>query len=209
MFLPWYSVSVFGFSVTIDGFASWGWFSLGGLLPILGVLALRFAPQGAQVPRRLAGGVFLICGLLEVFGCVLFMVAATGQGIGGVSFGLFVSLVAAVLTVLTAYLGWADTLPFTGQFATRLVTQSPLLTRLCGVEVASAVSGMQWTAPESATTPATPSAPVFAQTFASEPAAKGSMGSEQAEPNPGRCPNCNAENLGTNKFCRSCGQALS
>lgn len=205
MFLPWYSVSLFGISLTINGFASWGWFSFVGLLPILGLLALRLTPHGARVPRRLAGITFLVCGLIEVAGCVLFMVAATDQGLGGVSFGLFVSLVAAVLTVLTAYLGWADTLPFTRQFATKFVAQSPLLTGLCGVEVANAASGFHPAASETPTTPP----PTPAHAFVSEPAMGWPTGTERQAPNAGRCSSCEAENPSTHTFCHSCGQALS
>lgn len=107
MFLPWYSATVYGISVSIDGYHRWGWVTFVGMLiaataaaVTLGVNAPSRAMRG-RLPLQLA----MVGGLVEVLGAVAFLIdiSSSANDIGSPSVGLFLALIAGLGTAGVAY----------------------------------------------------------------------------------------------------------
>ena len=104
LLLPWYSVSFLGVSASLNGFHGWGWITFVGL--IAGVLAtvelggLRRATASVPRPERRVRLVPLLAGVVEAVGAIGYLadIASSTHGIGSPSVGLYLALIAGLVT---------------------------------------------------------------------------------------------------------------
>ena len=102
--LPWYRVSVFGFSQSINA-----WHGIGMLAPLGFALAGVMAFLGNQSLPLTSTNWFLALagGALALLAVIIFWTNTPGSialGVGGVSFGLYIALIAAIGVLAMAWL---------------------------------------------------------------------------------------------------------
>ena len=112
MFLPWYGVSVLGFSSSVSGFGSgYGW--IGALLIIAAGLYLVMLRSGSTMPQTSAGPGVIVLGLSAV-GALLVVIRwlALPSGGGGVSgdgynygprIGIYFTLIAGIIQAIISF----------------------------------------------------------------------------------------------------------
>lgn len=109
MFLPWYGVSVVGFSESVSGFSSgWGW--IGALMIVAAGVYLTMLRSGRTMPTMRYGPGVLVLGLSGI-GTLLValrwitMPRGGGSSLGysyGPQFGMWLTLLAGVVQVVGA-----------------------------------------------------------------------------------------------------------
>lgn len=110
LLMPWYSVSLLGFSASVNGFHRWGWLTFLGLV-VAAVATTTLARAGrspnwaAERERRVLRAP-LIAGILETIGAIAFLVdvESSSDGLGGPSAGLYLALLAGLVTAAVG--GW-------------------------------------------------------------------------------------------------------
>jgi hypothetical protein len=102
--LPWWSVTVFFVSASLDGFHSWGWLSFVAWLATLALTArIMLAPTfdampiGKTVSAPLAARLVVAMGAVELLGNVLFIAVAPSASGSGVSAGISAGVVLAMI----------------------------------------------------------------------------------------------------------------
>ncbi len=112
MFLPWYGVSVLGFSSSVSGFGSgYGW--IGALLIIAGGLYLVMLRSGTSMPQTNMGPGVIVLGLSGI-GALLVVIRwlALPSGSGGVTgdaysygprIGMYLTLIAGVIQAVISF----------------------------------------------------------------------------------------------------------
>ena len=102
-FLPWYSISVFGFSSSISGMHSWGFMAF---LAFIGAGVVAFLGDQTKPMAQTFWFIALACGALAVLGVLLFFIAISGSAGygGGYGFGLFIGAAAAIAVLACTYL---------------------------------------------------------------------------------------------------------
>jgi hypothetical protein len=104
LLLPWYSVTVLGFSASVNGFHSWGWLTfLGLLVAVASTVTLARAGQGTSGSaghERQEPLLVLTAGLAETIGAIGFLVdiETSSGGLGSPSAGLYLALLAGLCT---------------------------------------------------------------------------------------------------------------
>jgi hypothetical protein len=118
LFFPWYgwdvvSIGFFaGQSASFNGFYGWGWLTFLALLAVVGFWVVRtFLADDVKLPDLPVSdpAVYMILGAVEVLGTVLYW-AGTGPSVNigftsqGVRYGLFLTLIGGVVTIIGGYL---------------------------------------------------------------------------------------------------------
>jgi hypothetical protein len=100
LFLPWYSATVFGTPVSVDGYHRWGWLTFLGMLAALAVAVVSTVPTGLTVTAQQLRIATIAAGALEAIGAIAYWidVSSNSGGIGGPSVGLFLALIAGLAT---------------------------------------------------------------------------------------------------------------
>jgi hypothetical protein len=112
LFLPWYGVDAGLYSASVNGFHSWGLLTFLALLVVVALWVIRsFLNDSVKLPEMSVSDalIYMIAGGVEVLGCIIFWLSySTDVSIpgfsAGVRFGLFVSLIGAIATVVGGYL---------------------------------------------------------------------------------------------------------
>lgn len=105
-FLPWFSISVFGYSSSVNGMHSWG---LLAFIGFIGAGVAAFLGDQTKTMAQTFWFVALACGALSVLGVLLFFIrisSATGGfgGGAGYGFGIFIAAIAAIGVLASAYM---------------------------------------------------------------------------------------------------------
>lgn len=189
LFLPWYGVGIGGIgfgTVTLDGLYH-GWMYLVLILAIATIvyLLVRAIVPIVRLPLphwQLMVGSTSVVLIITVIGVFVKPTVTTTYSWAG-----FVGLVAAIAALA-------------GAIVRRSEPEHPLVT--VPPYPASAVAGQGFP-----TRPATQT-PIPAPQGAPQQAATSAAEAQGVTSSLGICPKCRAQNPATNKFCRSCGQAL-
>jgi len=96
VFLPWITVSAYGFSASANGTSGWGVLTL--IMSIVGAGVAFLANQNYRAMGTLGASV------LALLGVIIFMATNVGGGVG-VGAGLIISLIAALGLI---YIGYMD-----------------------------------------------------------------------------------------------------
>ena len=104
-FLPWISISVLGYSDSVNGLHSWG---LLAFIAFIGAGVAAFLGDQTKTMAQTYWFVALACGALSVIGVLIFFIrisSVTG-GFGGASygFGIFIAAAAAIGVLGAAYM---------------------------------------------------------------------------------------------------------
>lgn len=102
-FLPWYSISMFGYSSSVSGMHSWG---ILAFLAFIGAGIVAFVGDQTKPMNQSFWLISLACGALSLLGVLIFFIqlsGATGSG-GGYGFGIFTGAAAAITVLASAYM---------------------------------------------------------------------------------------------------------
>ncbi len=102
-FLPWFSVSVFGYSSSVNGMHSWGFLAF---IAFIGAGVVAFLGDQTKPMAQTFWFVALACGALSVLGVLMYFIqisGATSYG-GGYGFGIFVAAAAAIAVLACTYM---------------------------------------------------------------------------------------------------------
>ena len=104
-FLPWFTVSVFGYSSSVNGMHSWGLLAFAGFI---GAGVAAFLGDQTKTMASTYWFVALACGALAVLGVLLYFLRISsfgGEGYGaGYGFGIFIGAAAAIGVLASAYM---------------------------------------------------------------------------------------------------------
>ena len=106
-FLPWFSVSAFGYSSSVNGMHSWG---LLAFIGFIGAGVAAFLGDQTKTMTSTYWFVALACGALAVLGVLLYFLRISSYtgGFGGASagygFGIFIAAAAAIAALGSAYM---------------------------------------------------------------------------------------------------------
>lgn len=138
LFLPWYGVSVTGYSASVSGWStSYGW--LGALLIVAAGAAVILQRSATQMPRLPVGPAVLVLGL-SVIGTVVVILrwATLPRGSGGVAgiagysygprVGIWIALIVGVVQAVAAirlFRSSGEVLPWAEQGPTAAASTTP------------------------------------------------------------------------------------
>jgi hypothetical protein len=104
LFLPWWDN---GFGVTANGFHDWGWLSFLALLLLAALFAVRtVVDESRRLPELSVSDpvAYMIGGVAEVVGAVVFWLTNNTRIMGEVRYGVFVAVVGGAVTIAGGYL---------------------------------------------------------------------------------------------------------
>lgn len=104
-FLPWISISVLGYSTSVNGMHSWGLLSF---IAFIGAGVAAFLGDQTKTMAQTYWFVALACGALSVIGVLIFFIRISsvtgGFGGAGYGFGIFIAAAAAIGVLASAYM---------------------------------------------------------------------------------------------------------
>lgn len=123
LLLPWWDD---GFDRTANGFHDWGWLSFLSLVLLATLFCVRsFLPELRGVPELSVSdpAAYVIGGIAEVVGAVVFWLAGNSKLIGQVRYGVFVCVVGGAVTAAGGYLKHLERQPAPPPASTPPVTE--------------------------------------------------------------------------------------
>jgi uncharacterized membrane protein (UPF0136 family) len=99
VFLPWLTVSAFGFSASANGMHEWGILTF--IMSLVGAAAAFIAE------KRTRALVSLLAGVLALLGVVIFMAANLGNG-AGAGVGLILALIVSIVLIALAFMDFRN-----------------------------------------------------------------------------------------------------
>lgn len=101
-FLPWWDN---GYGITANGFHDWGWVTIFGLLMAATLFAVRNLVPEARRPELSVNDpiAYMIFGVVEIAGAVVFWLSNNDRLVGGVKYGVFIAIVGGAVTVAGGY----------------------------------------------------------------------------------------------------------
>jgi hypothetical protein len=97
VFLPWITVSAFGFSASANGMHEWGILTF--IMSIIGAAAAFVAD------KRMRALGSLLAGVLALLGVIIYMASNVGNGVG-VGAGLILALIVSLALIALAYMDY-------------------------------------------------------------------------------------------------------
>jgi len=102
VFLPWWDNGV---GITANGFHDWGWLTILGLLMAATLFAVRnLVPEARRLELSVNDPVaYMIFGVVEIVGAVVFWLTNNGRLVGGVKYGVFIAMIGGAVSVAGGY----------------------------------------------------------------------------------------------------------
>jgi hypothetical protein len=116
VFLPWVTISAFGFSASANGTHDWGILTM--IMSIVGAAASFLAVEKTRAMATIGAGV------LALLGVIIYMASNLGSGVGAGA-GLIISLIVALALAAVGYMDLKKIGPFVKMSAGNKPTVPP------------------------------------------------------------------------------------
>ena len=103
LLFPWWDD---GAGSRANGFHDWGWLSFISLLLVATLFGVRNLVPESRLPELSVSdpGAYMIGGIAETVGAVVFWLTNNSRIVGGVKYGVFVAVIAGAITVAGGYI---------------------------------------------------------------------------------------------------------